>query len=86
MTNCIPPEGKRTDWICIGDAWGDRDCRNPGREVTVVEIDESRAHERAIIGRASTGRRVRILARRMTPTSTGYDLITKVCPEHKDSA
>lgn len=87
--SCLAPAGRRDDWICLGDVWADRDWRNPGREVTVLMIDDLSVPERSITGLARTGtmvRRTRIKARRMIPTSTGYELVTKSCPLHKEHA
>ncbi|WP_420032293.1 hypothetical protein ACN2WE_05370 [Streptomyces sp. cg28] len=61
----------------IGQIWEDNDPRSEGRQVRIVDIDETHAtvelHQpRPPVSSAKPGRRTRIRLDRFRPTSTGY--------------
>lgn len=73
-----------TTTVRVGQVWADNDSRGYGRQVRVVELNDTHAvvelHRPRGVGHhgANRGRRTRIRLDRFRPTSTGYRLVEDV--------
>lgn len=81
--SCIPPATVKHHWVCIGDTWADNDARMEGRTVLVLQpVPLSRTHVE--VRDLASDKVTRLRADRMRPTSTGFRLVHKHCPDHRD--
>ena len=63
-----------TPVVKVGQVWQDCDKRSYGRRVRVVRVEDPYVYVEAV----ATGRKARLMLRRMRPTSTGFRLVEDV--------